>query len=123
MTCSICGMDGHNSRTRPGEHQTCPNCGRMTANMNDYSERHDSDHCSPFTSPECWAHYHREKLIVMLVCTGCGEPIKDEGSHIDFNGEDWHESCFEVSGGSPTYCYGIMYENGESFCSSCREPI
>ena len=51
MTCSVCGMDGHNSRTCEGPHLTCPNCGKPTANMNDYSERHDSDYCSPFTSP------------------------------------------------------------------------
>jgi len=22
--------------------------------MSDYSERHDSDYCSPFTSSDCW---------------------------------------------------------------------
>ncbi len=30
----------------------CPNCGRPTAVT--YSERHDSDFCSPLTSPDCW---------------------------------------------------------------------
>ncbi len=54
MACTLCGLGGHNSRTCPGEHPTCANCSKPTANMNDYSERHDSDYCSPFTSPDCW---------------------------------------------------------------------
>jgi len=54
MACTVCGLDGHNSRTCEGEHPMCPNCGKSTANMNDYSERHDSEYCSPFTSPDCW---------------------------------------------------------------------
>lgn len=54
MACTACGLGGHNSRTCPGEHPTCPNCGKPTANMNDYAERHDSDYCSPYTSPSCW---------------------------------------------------------------------
>ncbi|WP_239106746.1 hypothetical protein [Streptomyces rubrogriseus] len=54
MACSVCGLGGHNNRTCPGEHPTCPNCGKPTANMSDYSERHDSDYCSPFTSSDCW---------------------------------------------------------------------
>nr|WP_245727730.1 transposase [Streptomyces vietnamensis] len=54
MACRVCGLGGHNNRTCPGEHPTCPNCGKPTANMSDYSERHDSDYCSPFTSSDCW---------------------------------------------------------------------
>lgn len=54
MTCSVCGLGGHNSRTCTGEHPTCPNCGKPTANMTKPFERHDSDYCSPVTSPECW---------------------------------------------------------------------
>jgi len=54
------------------------------------------------------------------VCEGCDEVI--ESGHIDFNGEDWHEACFEVSGG-PTYCCGQIYEEGESTCMSCGEPL
>lgn len=54
MACRVCGLGGHNNRTCPGEHPTCPNCGKPTANMSDYSQRHDSDYCSPFTSSDCW---------------------------------------------------------------------
>lgn len=63
-----------------------------------------------------------DTTVTTLICEGCDEPIEDDGSHIDFNGEDWHEACFEVSGG-PTYCCGIMYENGEDTCMSCGEPL
>jgi len=41
---------------------------------------------------------------------------------MEFNGEDWHASCFEVSGGSK-YCCGDIYEDGETVCSSCGEPL
>ena len=54
MACARCGFEGHNSRTCGGPHWECPTCGKPTANMNDYSERHDSAYCSPFTSPSCW---------------------------------------------------------------------
>lgn len=54
-------------------------------------------------------------------CLGCDEPIK-RGEHLDFNGEDWHEACFEVQGG-PKYCCGAMYDNGEDTCRSCGEPL
>jgi len=54
MACSQCGFTDHNSRTCLGPHWDCPTCGRPTANMNDYSERHDSSFCSPFTSPACY---------------------------------------------------------------------
>ncbi|MFF3868208.1 LIM domain-containing protein [Micromonospora sp. NPDC001898] len=60
--------------------------------------------------------------MTTLTCEGCKEPIEDDGSHTDFNGEDWHEACFEVSGG-PSYCCGMTYENGEDTCLSCGEPI
>lgn len=35
--------------------------------------------------------------MAVLTCVGCDEPIEDGDSHVDFNGEDWHEACFEVS--------------------------
>ena len=54
MACTRCGFDGHNSRTCPGPHQTCPTCGKPTANMTDYSERNDGSYCSALTSPGCW---------------------------------------------------------------------
>jgi hypothetical protein len=54
MACTECGLGGHNSRTCPGEHPECPNCGKPTANMNNYSETADNDYCSPITSPGCW---------------------------------------------------------------------
>ena len=57
-----------------------------------------------------------------LVCVGCDDPIEDEDSHVDFNGLDYHEACFEVSGG-PAYCCGNMYDDGESVCRSCGDPI
>lgn len=56
------------------------------------------------------------------ICEGCAEPIEDGDSQVDFNGEDWHESCFEVSDG-PTYCCGAIYEDGEDTCMSCGEPL
>jgi hypothetical protein len=54
MTCRKCGFEGHNSRTCEGPHWPCLNCGKPTANMNDYSERYDSAYCAPSTSPDCW---------------------------------------------------------------------
>lgn len=54
MTCQTCGLDGHNSRTCSGAHETCPNCFKPTADMRDYSQRHDPMYCSPITSPSCW---------------------------------------------------------------------
>ncbi len=55
MACSKCGFNNHNSRTCDGPHWPCPTCGKPTANMNDYAERHDSTYCSPFTSAGCYA--------------------------------------------------------------------
>ncbi|MYR08952.1 hypothetical protein GTV32_23030 [Gordonia sp. SID5947] len=60
--------------------------------------------------------------MTVLTCEGCEEPIEDESSHLDFNGEDWHEACFEVSG-SPSYCCGAIYESGEVVCASCGDPL
>jgi len=53
------------------------------------------------------------------LCPGCGEPVTED---FEFNGQQWHESCFEVSG-SATYCCGVMYEDGEATCLSCGEPL
>lgn len=63
-----------------------------------------------------------------LTCEGCEELIEDgsdRGNHIDFNGEDWHEMCFEVGGGSSSkqYCCGSIYEEGEVVCASCGDPL
>jgi len=55
-----------------------------------------------------------------LICEGCEEEIEDD--HIEFNGEDWHEVCFGLSGG-PTYCCGQIYEDGETICRSCGDPV
>lgn len=55
MACSKCGFNDHNSRTCDGPHWACPTCGKPTANMNDYAERHDGSYCSPFTSAGCYA--------------------------------------------------------------------
>ena len=54
MAYSQGGFDDHNSRTCPGPHWACPTCGRPTAIMNVYSERHDSNYCSPFTFLACY---------------------------------------------------------------------
>jgi len=60
--------------------------------------------------------------MTTLTCEGCKEPIEDDGSHTESNGEDWHVACFEVSGGS-SYCCGMIYEDGEDTCGSCGEPL
>ena len=60
--------------------------------------------------------------MTSLVCEGCEEPIENDDEHIDFNGEDWHEACFELSGG-PSSCCGMMYDNGETACRSCGDPL
>jgi hypothetical protein len=60
--------------------------------------------------------------VTTLRCEGCYEPIEDDGSHIDFNGEDWQEACFEVSD-APKYCCGGLYDSGEIACRSCGEPL
>ena len=57
-----------------------------------------------------------------LICELCEERIEDDGDHVDFNGVDYHQECFENSGG-PKYCCGMMYEDGEEKCRSCGEPI
>jgi hypothetical protein len=57
---------------------------------------------------------------VALVCMLCDGEVDDEA--------DWDEesqicnACFEVSDG-PSYCCGIMYDNGEHACRSCGEPL
>lgn len=61
-------------------------------------------------------------MMTTLNCGRCEEPIEDDDSHLDFNGEDWHEACFEVSDG-PSYCCGIMYDTGQDTCRSCGEPL
>ncbi|TWP32585.1 LIM domain-containing protein [Leekyejoonella antrihumi] len=60
--------------------------------------------------------------MTTLICEGCDEPIEDGDIHLDFNGEDWHEACFEVGGG-PSYCCGIIYHSGEDTCRSCGDPL
>lgn len=50
------------------------------------------NHCSPFAFTGGWTGTRRTwregRLRMMtLVCEGCGEPIEDAGSHIDFNGQ------------------------------------
>jgi len=58
--------------------------------------------------------------MTTLVCTSCDEVVEDEA--------DWDEesqlcnACFEVSGG-PSYCCGMIYEDGEDTCRSCGEPL
>ena len=62
----------------------------------------------------------RQEAAVTLVCTSCGDDVEDKGH--------WDEesqmclACFEVSSG-PTYCCGVMYEEGEDTCWSCGEPL
>ena len=51
-------------------------------------------------------------------CAGCGESF----DAADLDQEGLCEPCFEVSGG-PSYCCGMMYEDGESTCVSCGEPL
>jgi hypothetical protein len=61
-----------------------------------------------------------EGTAMTLVCTACDDEVEDE--------DYWDEEskmclgCFEVSG-SPTYCCGIMYDEGEDTCKSCGEPL
>ncbi|QII03873.1 hypothetical protein BH92_27870 (plasmid) [Rhodococcoides fascians A21d2] len=62
-----------------------------------------------------------------MTCVGCDDPIEEDGSgdrggHLDVDGEDWHEICYESSGG-PTYCCGAIYEDGEIVCASCGDPL
>lgn len=64
----------------------------------------------------------RRETGVQLICEGCDEPIEDDESHLDFNGEDWHEACFEVRSG-PRYCCGMIYEDGDDTCLSCGESL
>lgn len=87
--------------------------------MSEPAERHDRSFCSPFTSGACWTAGADED---MLVCEGCGDQIDSDTTRIDFNGEDWHEACFEVRSG-PRYCCGAMYTDGEDTCLSCGEPL
>ena len=43
------------------------------------------------------------KDVAVVTCDGCEEPITDDdGSHIDVDGVDWHESCYEAYGESTT---------------------
>jgi len=90
VACKVCGFGGHNSRTCPEEHEPCPNCVRPTADMRNYSERHDRDYCSPITSPDCWGGNAADSAEVsggtsyccgMMyedgedTCASCGEPL------------------------------------------------
>lgn len=55
-----------------------------------------------------------------MICLGCDDVIEYE--YMDFNGEDWHLSCFEVSN-HPTYCCGMEYDHSVVACRSCGEPL
>ncbi len=59
-------------------------------------------------------------LTVALVCTSCGEAVEDEADWDDESGMCM--ACFEGSDG-PTYCCGMIYEDGETVCRSCGEPL
>ena len=54
------------------------------------------------------------------ICTLCDEVVEDE--------EHWDEisklckPCFQV-GGSSDYCCGVIYDDGETSCRSCGEPL
>lgn len=60
--------------------------------------------------------------MTTLICEGCGEPIDDDDNYIETDGEDWHITCSELRGG-PSYCCGLIYEDGEDTCVSCGEPL
>jgi hypothetical protein len=59
---------------------TCPTCGKPTADGEVYGEIHNTDYCSPITSPDCWGepsgpvHY---LVDLMTDGTACGS---DEGA-------------------------------------------
>ena len=54
------------------------------------------------------------------VCVGCDEDIVDD--YLEFNGQHWHSSCFEVSDSSK-YCCGREYDEGQDTCTSCGEAL
>lgn len=58
-------------------------------------------------------------------CPGCEEEITDGDprGQIDFNGQDYHELCFEIGGSAALYCCGSIYEEGEAVCASCGDPL
>lgn len=52
-----------------------------------------------------------------VTCTSCNEEV--DADEVDEDGEC--ESCAQWDG--TTYCCGVMYQEGESTCMSCGEPL
>lgn len=50
-------------------------------------------------------------------CPFCGADLEDEN---DFSPDF---GCNECASGMTTYCCGGIYEEGESVCASCGEPL
>lgn len=60
------------------------------------------------------------RSVVKHVCAVCEETIEDKVDWDDESGMCL--ACFEHSGG-PRYCCGAIYEDGETTCESCGEPL
>lgn len=63
-------------------------------------------------------------------CQACGALVEDEpGLEVQWcglNGEPFCESCYDEyasSYGGTKYCCGNIYEEGESVCASCGDPL
>lgn len=66
-------------------------------------------------------------------CGFCGATENDKEIHqVDFTTSDrgwigWAcDSCIDehdIGGGYPSYCCGIIYEEGETVCASCGDPL
>lgn len=54
----------------------------------------------------------------MYACSGC------DNLYDDLQGLNSHlESNCDGGEGGPAYCCGMMYDDGESTCGSCGEPL
>ena len=56
-------------------------------------------------------------VATTLTCDSCGDDVDDEDMQ-----EGQCEDCYSDYSG-PTYCCGMIYEEGEDSCVSCGEPL
>ena len=55
-----------------------------------------------------------------FICDSCGDEV--ESATVD-NIWDLCNDCYENGDSATTYCCGMIYEEGETICMSCGDPL
>jgi hypothetical protein len=58
-----------------------------------------------------------------LTCDVCKDDVPEDEAESGLSGEPLCEYCYENYDVGTKYCCGMMYDNGESACRSCGEPL